>query len=141
MGATENRSLLLSHQTMRRLTAIALLVLTFASIVPPRAVMAEDEDVSVPVCCRRHGGKGHRCATMAAFLSQRLAGQYFRAVPASCPDSQAMAPAASQSGVGLPVNAASSAIFVPHFMPLSWTAQRARSGEDSITRKRGPPAL
>ena len=126
---------------MRRFSAISLLLLMMLPVLMPLTALGQDEDASLPMCCRRHGGKRCHCAMMMAYLLSRLPGTKLMATPVPCPDCPAtVAPMACP---GLQVDATGSffADLVSHPATHAQSDARARIALDRAWRKRGPPAF
>jgi hypothetical protein len=125
---------------MRRLSAISLVLLMLLPVLVPLTALGQDEDANLPACCRRHGGNGHHCAMMTAYLEARLPGTKLIATPAACPDCPSTAPASVHFHLGLNSALAHFAAISAHPAIHAQTEARARIALDRAWRKRGPPS-
>jgi hypothetical protein len=125
---------------MRRLSAISLVMLMLLPVLLPLAALGQDEDANLPMCCRRHDGKGHQCAMMTAYQLSRLPGTKVMATPVPCPDCPSTAPVSVHLQFGLSSASAHFAEISSHPAIHTQTEARARIALDRAWRKRGPPA-
>ncbi len=125
---------------MRRLNAIIVVLFLMLPVLLPLTTLASDDDLSVPVCCRRHGVNGHHCEMMSAYQTSRLPGTKLMATPVPCPDCPSTAPASVHLHLGLTSANVHFGEISSHPAIHAQTEARARIALDRAWRKRGPPA-
>ena len=131
---------MMSTSPTRRFSAISLVLLMMLPVLMPLTALGQDEDASLPVCCRRHGGMRHHCAMMLNYLTSRLPGTKLMATPVPCSDCPGAVPVSVHFQLGLNVAAKLFAEISAHPVIHAQTEARTRVVLDRAWRKRGPPA-
>jgi hypothetical protein len=127
---------------MKRLYAIALLVVFCLPMLYPLAVLADEnaQDAKLPACCRRHGGM-HDCPMMRAYLISLTPGTKLLATPVPCPSCPCTAPSGVHFDLGIGKAGTLLAQLFSQPSPCAQTEARARIALDRAWRKRGPPVV
>lgn len=126
-------------RALRRLLAIALLVVLGLPLASPLFAQSAESGGSLPACCRRHGT--HHCMTgFDTFSSSASSSSQFRAPFERCPYYPAATLAVRSGWITLPVRGAIFAGLVSHPAVVAQTQSMWRIARDRSRQKRGPPA-
>ena len=129
----------LYNQALRRVSAVALLLLFSTSLIP--VALFADSESNLPACCRRHGKHGCAMAGMMDMQSESntSAGVKPRTVCHSFPKGD-LAPAAAKI-YGVPPSARLVTVIVVHLTLSERADTLYRISFSRTCQKRGPPAL
>ncbi len=131
---------MMSASPTRRFSAISLVLLMMLPVLVPLTALGQDEDASLPACCRRHGGMRHHCAMMRDYLASRLPGTKLMATPIPCPDCPSTVPVSVHFQLGLNSAAKLFADISAYPAIHAQSEAHTRAILDRAWRKRGPPA-
>lgn len=133
---------MLYNQAVRRLLAIAIVLLLGLPTVAPLFALGTGADPNLPACCRRDG-KHHCMLEMSGMTSSASSKSQLKTVMLTerCPYGSKSLPGTPHPDWSLSTSAAIFAGVVAHPSVAPQTESQLRVSEDRSRQKRGPPSI
>lgn len=129
------------QRTMERLrpmgAAVLLVFFTMLLLVPTAIALRQNDDASLPACCRIHGK--HHCAVMHPATSGHNGGPVLAHVTEKCPNAPASAVGTQGSAYGAAVSTLATAGLTSQPTLLPQGVLQRNGSLDRSNQKRGPP--